>query len=724
MSLQKIQNEEKSLGELIYDNASHAIRELMRQDQKPRYVSGKITGYFKDPSGSSDDKYYIVRLEDGRTGKIKCEMMDTCDKVADYRNGIIEEFVWNKRHKQEQDRNRFAQYINREYFFEITGEGSELELDIGNVKKDFIKYIVDNKCIVKGTIINIRAGNGHVDIEIPYGLIFGTNAKYVFGYKPDDSFDYTNYIGAEISLVISYDQNCNCLCPRLANSEHSLAEEGLYYIFPILKKWNGTSCSRLWLNDTLTIEDKSGKSSEKRINRLVLVRLMPCGFRGKIDKFFSKNEMPGHRKSILAIGWLESLLGYRMEDAIRYLEDKLFCYRICYQYSDDCEKDTIMSMSPNIAGKSIVPRNILIQLTVSQGKARVSIMPDLVGKHILAAQKELQDYRIGFRCVYNYVTMKVGNGCIAETEPPAGGKISSEKEAVLTVYQKESYETPFALRKDEFSILSSRSRIRGAEYHVHKLSQTPWQAFLLRFVLKHKIVASRHLRQAIELFGYQPVSSEKLKGILNYLQNIAFIGKNSVQDRASRGANVRFYYPRTALYAGYKDYAGYNGIFSRHGRPVRDYKIRSAENQAFLKLYDILKEEYDICYEVDWVQETASESGRGYIKVHMAVRADHRENGSRQVYFMEAVRFLMEDEQGLSDGWEKIGRYQKLIDRRYDITPALIVIFEDEEHFRRFMARKPDQSALEYMEFYYTWDTLTNSGELSFDKVFQKGTVG
>ena len=78
----------------------------------------------------------------------------------------------------------------------------------------------------------------------------------------------------------------------------------------------------------------------------------------------------------------------------------------------------------------------------------------------------------------------------------------------------------------------------------------------------------------------------------------------------------------------------------------------------------------------------------------------------------------------MSDGWEKIGRYQKLIDRRYDITPALIVIFEDEEHFRRFMARKPDQSALEYMEFYYTWDTLTNSGELSFDKVFQKGTVG
>lgn len=107
----------------------------------------------------------------------------------------------------------------------------------------------------------------------------------------------------------------------------------------------------------------------------------------------------------------------------------------------------------------------------------------------------------------------------------------------------------------------------------------------------------------------------------------------------------------------------------------------------------------------------------------MAVKADHKETGDRQVYFIEAVRFLMDDEKQLLDAWNKIARYNMLIARKYEITPDLLIIFEDEKHIYRFMERKPNNFRLSHMGFYYTWDRLTNSETLKFDDVFKEGSI-
>lgn len=716
MSLKGKNSIEVSLEELIYKNAGYVIKELKKKDKGLQYIGGKITGYFSDND-------YKVLLEDGRIGKIKCEQMDSYDKVVDYKNGITEKFLLNE--VQEKAENVFRKYINKEYYFEIIEKNNELELDIKNVKKFFLNYIIENQCLIKGIIMQVS--NGHISIEIPYGLVFTTNVEFVFGCGRNSSFDYTNYIGAEISIIISYDQNKNRVYPKLANSVYSLIEKETYYIFPILTKWEKTNCSKLWLDKLLILKDKPENHPVKRINQLVLVRSLFCNekrYTGKIDKFFPEKTAVLYRKYILAVGWMENLLGYGLEDAIRYLEDEGFCYRIHYELSAEYEEEKIISMCPDIKEKRIIPRNTLIYLTVSQGKPKEYIMPDLVGNHISTAQDKLQEQRIKFCCKYDSdVKKKVGNHCIIETVPPAGKNISGEETVMLIVYQEENYESPFTLRKGEFLSVSSYSRIVGTERNISHLSKTPWQAFLFKFILKHKMITSLHLAKAIELLENQSIPEKEIKRTLKYLQSISLIGRMDVEGHIFNRANMRFYYPREYLYLSYKDYVGYNGIFSRFGKNVRDCKIRCAENQAFLKLYSILMKEYDIQYEVDWGQKIDFDGEDVYIKIHMAIKADHRGKGCRQVYFIEAIRFLMDDEELLLDGWNKIARYNMLIARRYEITPDLLMVFEDEKHFDKFMERKPNNFRLNYMGFYYTWDGLTNSETLKFDDVFKEGSI-
>ncbi len=126
---------EASLEELIYKNASYVIKELTKKDQGMQYIGGKITGYLSDND-------YRVLLEDGRIGKIKCELMDSYDKVVDYKNGIIEKFLLNEVQEKAKAENVFGKYINKEYYFEIIEKNNELELDIKNIKKVFLNYII------------------------------------------------------------------------------------------------------------------------------------------------------------------------------------------------------------------------------------------------------------------------------------------------------------------------------------------------------------------------------------------------------------------------------------------------------------------------------------------------------------------------------------------------------------------------------------------------------
>lgn len=717
MSSKRKNDLEICLEKLMYENSSYVIKELMKQEQRLQYISGKITGYLSDNN-------YKVLLEDGRIGRIKCELMDSYYTVVDYRNESTKKILLNT--DQEKNKNRFLKHINKEYYFEIIEKRDELELGVKNVKNDFLNYIIENSSLIKGTIIQLS--NEHVSIEIPYGFVFETTVEFVFGCGRNDNFDYTNYIGAEISLVISYDRNNNRIYPKLANSAYPLIEKGAYYIFPIWKKWEKANCSKLWLDKELVLSDKSKQHPIKRINQLVLVRSLTGNekrYKGKIDKIFSEKAAVLYRKNILAIGWVESLLGYQLEEAIRYLEEEGFCYRIHYEYSAEYDEGMIISMCPDIKRIKILPRNILIQLTVSQGKAKEVTMPDLTGKHISIVQDELQEKRIKYRCEYSNDMMgRVDNHCIVKTVPSAGEKILNGTKVTLIIYQEENYESPFVLRKGEFLRVSSYSRVVGTESIIHQLSKIPWQAFLFKFILKHKVITSIHLKEAIELFEGFSIPQKEITDFLEYLQSMSLLGGMDVEGQIFIRSNMHFYYPRTQLYSNYKDYVGYNGIFSRFGKNVRDYKIRCAENQAFLKLYSILIDEYDIQYEVDWVQKIEFGGKDVYIKMHMAIKADHREKGSRQVYFIEAVRFLIDDEEQLLDGWNKITRYNRLFAQKYEITPALLIVFEDEKHFRRFMGRKPDDFKLDYMGFYYTWDGLTNSEMLKFDDVFKGGNIG
>ncbi len=75
-------------------------------------------------------------------------------------------------------------------------------------------------------------------------------------------------------------------------------------------------------------------------------------------------------------------------------------------------------------------------------------------------------------------------------------------------------------------------------------------------------------------------------------------------------------------------------------------------------------------------------------------------------------------ESRLKDIWDKMQRYRILFSDRYEVVPNLVLVFEDEEHFHKFMETKPDDFELIHMQFYYTCDKLTNVKNLGLEKVF------
>lgn len=179
---------------------------------------------------------------------------------------------------------------------------------------------------------------------------------------------------------------------------------------------------------------------------------------------------------------------------------------------------------------------------------------------------------------------------------------------------------------------------------------------------------------------------------------------------------MHYFFPRKNLYSACKSFAGYNGIFSFYGKDARYCKTRAAENQAFLRLYSILKDDSTIKYEVDCMQSFIYDGLQQFLRVHIAVNASSKIKRHTDVYFIEAIRFITDDQ--LLEGWNKLSRYNMYISKKYEIVPCLVLVFEDEMHYKKFIMKRPDDFRFQYIKLFYTWDSLTNKNNNNFDDIF------
>lgn len=703
---------EESAEELMYTDIGCVMQEIIKRGDRD-YISGKIVGYVQGDC-------YKVLLSNGETGIISCSDADRIEKVIDYKNDIFSKFSYRNFENWEE---KMLQYINRNCYFANTGLESDAGhmLSIKEPKRDYLHYVVENQCVLKGKIIQIE--NGRVGIETPFGFVFFTPIKYVFGCILDPMFDYMNYLGAEVSVIIHYEESSDKLYPVIAQQRFQVVNSSLNYVFPSLTRWDQVYYSKLWLPKKVLFQDKHKKYPIKHINQLIVVsRIRDKGetkkaYKANIKKILSEEEAVRFRESILSVGWLTNLKGHHVDTAVAHLEKTGFPYTIQYVYNLGKERGTVLDMQPDIRGKTILPRNIVVELTVSQGKRRPYIMPDIIGMHITHAQELLRKNRIGIKLEFtNIVVEGIDNYCVINTWPPAGKMLVSGKNVTLRLYREAVYESPFALRENERIRTNPSRKIAVSDAMVEQFISVPWQREILEFILKHKIINSLHLRWWIDMIFDSAVLQKEFNDSLKYLLNTSLLRSVSVETDVSKSL-VQYIFPHKMVYSIIKEYTGYNGMFMIYGKDPRMLKIRAAENQAFLKLYSLMKDHNTIQYEVDCMQRFVYNEEECFIKIHFAVMMKDQSK-EVSVYYIEAIRFLNEEQ--LLDSWGKLIRYNMYVGKQYDLTPNLILVFENETHYKDFMAARPAGFKFKHMQVLYTWDNLTNNGESDFLDVFMK----
>lgn len=698
--------------ETIYQNPDCIISEIVKINNR-KYMRGKIVGFI-------DNDHYKVLLEDGEIGKIECGKMDLLEKVIDYKDKTFHTFNFGEAENLEK---LFLKHINRNYIFEIIGTAeNKCILNIENVKIDYLDYAIENQCILKGRIIQIE--KGHVSIEVPFGYVFFINISYVFGYRYASTFDYMYYVGAEISVIIRYDENANKIYPEIANRNYNVLESELNYIFPVLSIGGKTKgrFSKLWLDKQLYI-DNDGRFPKKEVGQLVVASgIQEKGTKnvkyiGKIKKIYSNKDAPQYRDHILSVGWVKNLCGYDIKAAINYLEKKKFPYIIEYLFNSDENRGAVLAMQPAIKEETIIPRNVIIKLIVNKGMHREYVIPDFTGIYIKDVRAILKENKIESNNeVSNSKVDGIGNNCVIQIRPSAGNKLLSGEHIIVTIYQDRNYESPFALRESEYLKDDNIEKVVASDAVIDNFCSEPWGKEILTFILKHKIVTSSHLKLWIYL-NFAIENLDDIDNSLKYLRTRSMVGSMCLASDVSETC-LHFFFPHKRLYSASKGFAGYNGFFSFYGKDPLYCKIRSAENQAFLGLYRILKEDNLIFYEVDCMQAFMYENKQELLRVHIAVNATNNLKQQTDIYFIEAFRFLNEEQ--LLEGWGKLLRYNMYISREYQITPYLLLAFEDEMHYKKFMLKKPNGFRSPYIKIYYTWDSLTNNNYDKFDDIFTK----
>lgn len=703
---------ENSFKEKIYRDSKYALEQIVK-DYNKEYISGRITGYV-------DENDYKVCLSNNTIGKIKCDKMDSYYMVIKYDNIHFEKYSFKSCNKKRS----FLQLINKVFYFEIKNKESDniFQVSIENVKRDYLEYIINYHCIVPGKIIDIQ--NKHACIEIPYGFIFFKHIAYLFEEDVDNSFNSSYYLGAEISVIVYLKQDKVDII--IANKRYNYIDYNCRYIFPLLLKYENSCYSRLWLKMSIEMLNRNNKFFVKNIGDLMVVnnvrkrgREEKENYRGNIVNICSESTAQRYRKLILAVGWIKDLCGYKIDKAVDYLTRNRFLYSIHYVYNKEQERDTVIIMKPSIKQDCIIPKNIIIDLTVSQGRQEKYIVQDFIGSSIIDVYENLMQHKVKMKVSYSYEKIEnIFENCVISTSPQVGEKIWNDQILEVKVYKENSYPAKFAISPGEFLYTEVFSKNNGNKKYINRFNETQWTKDIVIFILKHKVVYLHHLYQWIKMKRDFEISKQDIKRELRHLNQSNMIGKVIIQDRLYRD-KIQFYFPNFNLYEQYTNFRDYNGKLNLKNKKVHFYKCRAAENQAFIKIYSVLYNKYKIIYEIDSVQYFLYNTQTYHLKIHIAVCA-YDDFNYKEVYFIEGIRFLENEEKIMNSSWDKMQRYDKYIDKKYEIIPKLLLVFEDEKHANLFFQRKPKNFNFRYIELFYTFDQDTFISDNDIEQIINK----
>lgn len=683
-----------------------------------RYLRGSIVDveYY-------GDSYYRVILENNRNGIIPCYELDDCNEVIDYASKSNSKYEFMHRAEWNSLDYRIIQHMSENYFYEIINENyNNMELcllSIKNVKIDYLDYIIKEDCIIQGEIVEFKENLAM--IKIPYGFIFSVQSIYIFGFIGNSSFEYIDYLDSKLLLNLRYNRKRNSLYPYIIKGDKSSLYEKADYIFPIINLWNNVPCSQLWLDKIIQFNDKQMIFPFKRINKLIMVsrvkKKSEKSYICKMVKIFSGRKAKYYRKNILSMGVLVDLKGMSIEKSIEYLKENEFFYTIKYAYNTNFPKGQVFEMIPELGDPTLIPKNIIIQLNVSYGEPMKYKVPDMRGWHINKVKKYEIEQHINIRYKFVYETVeKIEDGCVSGTKPVAGKENTCDCPLEVTIYKERRCESPYALRENEFPRNNREGMVVGNKYNIEQFCRMEWQKQMLEIILIHKVIDSKHIYQLMRLKMQNEITLDDIKDRLKYLKRISMIASVNAQNYVATKAQLQYYYPLKYLYDLYEYDCDYNGRFSPYNKAMSFFKLRAAENQAFLKLYESLEPDYEIKYYVDMLQIFSFEKTEYCIKMHICVLTEQLINKMKKAFVIEAVRYLTKESE--IEYWDKLMRYKKFFYQKYKAEISIILVFEDLEHKEKFMRSKPNEFNNVNFRLLYTTDKITNSDELCFANIF------
>lgn len=682
------------------------------------YVQGSIVGYY-------GDSFYRVILKNNKYGIIPCSELDDCKEVKDYANKSNSKYELKYRKEWSSLDYRIIQYMSERYYFEIINENynnSEIYLlSMENVKMDYLDYIIKEDCIIQGEILEFH--DNLAIIKIPYGFIFSVERLYIFGSQAHHSFRYINYLDSKLLLNLRYNKERKSLYPYIIKGNKHLLYEKAKYIFPIMDIWDKVPCSQLWLDKKIQIIDKKKNFPVKKINKLIITSKVKMkgekSYKCNMEKIISARKEGFYRNNILSMGVLIDLKGMSIENAIEYLKENEFFYNIKHSYNTNFQKGQVFEMIPELGQPTIIPKNIIVQLNVSYGEPMKYKVPDMKGWHINKAKKYSIEQHINIRYkIVNETVEEIGDNCVIATNPESEAEISCDYPLEVTVYKVQKYESPYALRENEFPRINREGKVVGNKYNIEQFCMVEWQKQMLEIILIHKVIDSKHICQFINSKVQSEIAADDIKSSLKYLEGISMISSVNARNYVATEAQVKYYYPLKDLYDIYEYDCDYNGRFSPYNKVMIFFKLRAAENQAFLKLYEILKSDYEIEYFVDMLQFFLLEKVEHIIKMHICVLAEQIVNRMKRAFIIEAVRYWTKTSE--AEYWDKLMRYKYFFNQKYKAEISVILVFEDLEHKEKFMKSKPDDFCDINFQLLYTIDKLTNSDEMRFEYVFLK----
>jgi stage V sporulation protein G len=687
--------------------------EIINIDAHPliEIYKGRIVGFY-------NQEYYLIKFESDLHGIIKCREFDSLYKMIDFANNVTKEFIIDHKNLFDVDSN-LQQYIDKYFYFEKTGlsEDRNLVYSIKNIRYIFLNNLIDNELITNGKILNIDYEK--TIIVLDYGWVFITKTYRILHPYIDKKFDLSKFQYANISICIIYNQEKNLLFPVIADIYSYWAKENMF-VFPVLNNFKGILESQLALNKKLRFIDRNEKFVSKGIGHNLVIKKLRFNnesdrYRANIVKILNKN-MDFILRQSLSLTTINNLIGYKLQDAVEYLTENNILYSYTYEYSRIYNEDIICKMIPTIKNKAVVPHNIIVQLTVSKGEQREYVIPNFVGRKIDDVIKELKDYNLRVKYIIhnNPISDVVGENYLTGSRPVEGTHIYSNNRITLYIYKKQTNNSPFRTFENEELQHHRSSQVIGTEYDFLIFSKIKWQAVMAEIILKHKSITTYHLRTLLLNISCYNVSEQDVDDALEYLLKKSFVGGASTKANRIFTSNQKYLYPLNKLYSVCKNNYIDTGRFHINNWQATNFKVRSSENQTLIKLIQVTRQMYSWEYFIDKIQNYDTQECEQTIRIHFWVNLFNEYD--RKVFIIESIRFYEFDiEANLAD---KFLRYNDLFSERYNITPSIIIVFEDNEHAQFFFENYSHVFSKSKYNILYTFDELTNSSDNNFDKIF------